>query len=642
MGTESACDIARRILFTGDANVDAHALIIVDRDPWAESDCASQYRLRSLCTEFPSSAGVLALGHSSAHLWLDGRYYHAGAQWCAGRGIVCHRYERDNEWAEWLHVHWREFAGDEYEAGDGDAGDVRMRIGCDAQTTTCADFDRWGALIAEPWELVECRYDWAALHEAYQVAKHAHRAYFIIPAEYCDRSARAKIDALRAEVDMGDTEYVVHTDASELSWLFNIRGWDALYNHIVYCGAIIGADSCRLYVDEECVDGDTRASLTQHGVQIASLGQLYADVDNMPAGSVIHWDARSTRRDLMSHIAHYRHAAGQLAVWEDKYYKSEREVAAIRAAALEEGVTLVNFVCALRHRIRAGGALYERDVGELLAALRRERASFLQESFPSIIAYSENAALIHYQYAGRGARIKPRGILLVDCGGHYRYATTDIARVFVCGEARETGASSAVGEAGTASGARATGEMDAMSEAVRADYTAVLRAHIRGAMARFPLGSNGAQLDAIVRSALWEHGLDYEHGTGHSIGLCHDVHEGARGLSRRATDTILKPGFVFSNEPGVYRIGEYGIRLENMAVVRTDATDAADTRHAGQFCHVETLSLFPFERVLIDSNMLTVGEREWLNGYHRHVYDMLSSHLGDEQKRWLAEQTAPL
>jgi Xaa-Pro aminopeptidase len=236
---------------------------------------------------------------------------------------------------------------------------------------------------------------------------------------------------------------------------------------------------------------------------------------------------------------------------------------------------------------------------------------FMGESFPPIVAFRDHGAVMHYGPTAESSRtVEGPGILLIDSGGHYLEGTTDITRVAVRGE---------------------------VSEQERSDYTAVLKAHITLSTMTFPEGSNGMQLDAAARKPMWDLGLNYGHGTGHGVGFFLNVHEGPQKLSYRYVPTVIETGMVQSNEPGLYRTGEYGIRIENLILTRE-----AFSTPFGSFLGFETLTACPYERELIETGRLSGREIEWVDAYHRWVWELLSPELDETERAWLAEKTAPL
>ena len=283
----------------------------------------------------------------------------------------------------------------------------------------------------------------------------------------------------------------------------------------------------------------------------------------------------------------------------------------MRSAFLEDGAAMETFLFWLENAVRSGRPVTEKEASDKLTSLRSAIPGYRGNSFANISAYGPNAALPHYSVPETGsAVIRPSGLYLVDSGGQYLEGTTDITRTIALGEP---------------------------TEQMRKDFTRVLKGTISLAKCKFPAGTRGSQLDILARKALWDCGLNYLHGTGHGIGHCLNVHEGPQSIRMEENPTVLKPGMVTSDEPGLYRAGEYGIRIENMILTREDSKT-----EFGTFLGFETLTLCYIDTSLIIVPMLSVRERAWLNKYHQMVYEKLAPHLNDEEKAWLKMKTAEI
>ena len=291
-----------------------------------------------------------------------------------------------------------------------------------------------------------------------------------------------------------------------------------------------------------------------------------------------------------------------------KACKSQVELNGIRMAHLRDGVALTKFLCWLE--TQQPGDHTEITVANKLETFRQENDLYQGPSFPTISGYAEHGAIVHYRATEASAHQLGSGLLLVDSGGQYLDGTTDVTRTITLGEP--------------------TIEQ-------KTNYTLVLKGHITLAMSQFPTGTTGSQLDVLARFHLWQHGLDYDHGTGHGVGHYLNVHEGPQRISKAGNNIALKPGMIISNEPGYYKAGAYGIRIENLvAVQRTNESYERD-----MLCF-ETLTLAPMDRRLIDETMLTSAEWQWLNAYHIKVRESLLPHLDPDTAAWLVDATAEL
>jgi Xaa-Pro aminopeptidase len=294
-----------------------------------------------------------------------------------------------------------------------------------------------------------------------------------------------------------------------------------------------------------------------------------------------------------------------------KSVKNETEINGFKNALTRDGVALIRFFIRLEKALDSGEKVTELDISRLLQHFRSEQTHYFGESFGTIAGYAGHGAIVHYGATEKcNSVIEREGLLLIDSGAQYFDGTTDITRTIAVGD---------------------------VTDRMRSDYTLVLKGHIALAQARFPYGTKGCQLDILARKSLWDNGLNYLHGTGHGIGHFLNVHEGPQSIRTDLHPTPLQPGMVTSNEPGLYRAGEYGIRIENLLLVTTGETTAF-----GTFYRFETLTLCPIDKKPIDKSLLTENEIEWLNNYHRNVYEKLSPFLNEEEKMWLSAKTKAL
>nr|MBD3620837.1 M24 family metallopeptidase [Sunxiuqinia sp.] len=291
-----------------------------------------------------------------------------------------------------------------------------------------------------------------------------------------------------------------------------------------------------------------------------------------------------------------------------KARKNSTELAGYRQAMKKDGAALVAFLFWLKENV-AKGTVTEFTAGRKLAEFRSQQEAFVGESFAPVMGYREHGAIVHLNVGEKDALLlKPEGILLFDSGGQYLHGTTDITRTIALGE---------------------------VTSQQKTDFTLVLKGMIALSQSKFPLGTKGCNLDVLARMALWEHGLNYGHGTGHGVGHFLNVHEGPTSIRQEFNEVSLQPGMVLSNEPGLYREGEYGIRTENLMVCVEKETTAF-----GKFFGFETLTLCPIDTRLIDFELLSENERKWLNHYHQWVRKELEPLVSPELKVFLEELTA--
>jgi len=433
------------------------------------------------------------------------------------------------------------------------------------------------------------------------------------PLEFAGRSATDKLAELAQVIAEADADYCVMSDPSAIAWTFNIRGADVPHIPVALSFALLAAERRPvLFIDPHKLDADTDAALSA----IADLDgpdQLTEAISRLGRGRRFVCDPALVAAAIAHAIAE---AGGAVVSAPDpvaprRAVKNDAEISGMRAAHLRDGVAVVRFLAWLDRQ--KPGTVDEIGAAAKLESLREETATAMNSelreiSFDTISGAGPNGAIVHYRVSTTtNARLAPGSLYLVDSGAQFGDGTTDITRTVAIGTP----------PAGAAT-----------------DYTLVLKGHIAIATTRFPEGTRGIEIDAFARRALWEHGKDYAHGTGHGVGAYLSVHEGPASISRRGMEKILA-GMVLSNEPGYYREGVYGIRIENLVLVQP----ASD--HPG-FLEFETLTLAPLDRRLIETRLLSGLERAWVNAYHAHVEAMLSAHLDEADANWLKRACAPI
>jgi len=439
-------------------------------------------------------------------------------------------------------------------------------------------------------------------------------AVSLFPETLAGRSAADKIAAIAAAVGKARADAVVLTQPDSIAWLFNIRGTDVAHNPVPLAFAVLPArGKPSLFIDGRKLSNAVRdalagvADIAEPGALPAALAELGA------AGARVGIDPRLTPLALARSLTE---AGATLVETDDpvalpKARKTAAELAGTRAAHVLDGVALARFLAWL-DRTAPGGDLDEIAVATKLEDLRREGGLLREISFDTISAAGPNAALPHYRVNRASNRQVVAGeLLLVDSGAQYEDGTTDVTRTVVVG---------------------------APSSEMIDRFTRVLKGHIAIATARFPKGTTGVQLDALARVALWQAGLDFDHGTGHGVGVYLSVHEGPQRISKLGT-TPLEPGMILSNEPGYYKVGAFGIRTENLVVVREAEPVPGGDRPMLSF---ETITLAPIDRHLIDPMLLTPAEIAWLDTYHLRVMGTLAGGVDPETREWLVAACRPL
>lgn len=429
------------------------------------------------------------------------------------------------------------------------------------------------------------------------------------------RRVQEKLDMVREAMAEVHADCHILSSLDDLAWLYNLRGKDIPHNPVFYGFSIITLGEAYLFVGEHAVDESLLELLSDEHVTVMPYVDFYKYINvNIKNQKVLVDSANSTY--ALVETLEKQESENILIDKENptllfKAVKTTVEADNIRKAQEIDGLAMIHFIYWVKNKEK----LTEKDVADYLDKLRLAHRECMDISFDTIAAYGENAAICHYSPDENSAELKPEGFLLVDSGGQYTKGTTDITRTIALG---------------------------ALTEQQKMHYTLVLKGHIRLAMARFPKGTCGANLDVLARGPLWDHGLDYNHGTGHGVGYYLNVHEGPQSINwkigaRKANTVALQPGMLTSNEPGFYLEGEYGIRLENLILTKN-----AEEPGMKNFLEFETMTFVPFEREAILPELLEEKEKVWLNTYHQNIFEMYAKKLSEEEHNWLKSVTLPL
>jgi Xaa-Pro aminopeptidase len=576
---------------------DLDAYFVFGTDPHMSEYPAARWKDRAWISGFTGSAGTVVITAEEAGLWTDVRYFLQAEKQLAGSGIRLFRQGEEGvpSPSQWLGSKLPPSAT---------AGADGATLSLSKQRELKGQLAKYGILFRPTGDLIDRVWEDRPALPMDDIYQHDVR--------YAGADRRTKIGALREALEREQWEYQFLASLADIAWLFNLRGSDIDYNPLFLSFALVGREEVYLAVGQEKISTELVSLLEEEGVSLVP----YEQVGELLGGKLekrhrVAFDPDTTNSLLASIIAERGVAVERMNLTtEMKAVKSSTELAGFRRAMVKDGVAMTQFLYWLS-RVWETGNLTEISIGEALAGFRSRQDGFMGESFNSIVGFREHGAIIHYSADEESSsRIDGPGLILIDSGGHYLDGTTDITRTVALGEP---------------------------DEQQREDYTIVLKAHISLAMARFPRGSRGFQLDSIAKSKLWERGMQYTHGTGHGVGFFLNVHEGPQSISARLIDVPLVPGMVCSNEPGVYREGQYGIRIENLVHVRE-----AFSTPFGDFFDFETLTLCPLDRKLIVPQLLSIEQLEWVNEYHRRVFEVLAPRLGEEERRWLEEETLPI
>ncbi len=453
------------------------------------------------------------------------------------------------------------------------------------------------------------------------------RELLILPEEYSGESVDMKIMRIRGEKSYKEADALLVSDLTDIAWTLNMRGSDIEHMKVFYSYLIITNDDVILYADKSIL-ADVMSYLTVHDITVRDYDDIYSDLSSKSfyqSHSIYKMliDKSSLNTALYTVINEHTTVLSTKSIPASlKCIKNDTEIGNIRNAHIKDAVAMCKFMYYIEKEVIETGGVRrdistekikeyhsEMSLASVLCKLRSEQEGFIEESFPTISAWAEHGAIVHYEPSDKtDTAIGRDNFLLVDSGGHYMEGTTDITRTFLIGDA---------------------------SFKMKRDYTLVLKSNISLATAEFLNGTGGKSLDMLPRNVMWKAGYDYMHGTGHGVGYLLSVHEGPNSISIRSKDDVpIRPGMVTTDEPGLYLEGEYGIRLENELLCRP----LAPAEHGEYYCF-ECLTLVPFDRRCIEKTMLTDEELAYVNTYHKKVYDKVSPYLEEDEKNWLYDIT---
>ncbi len=426
------------------------------------------------------------------------------------------------------------------------------------------------------------------------------REFFFISREVSGENTSSK---RRKLFDNNKYDFIILTSSDSICWLLNIRGRDLGHTPIVFCKAIITRSEIKLFVDKDKIP---RKIKIVKGIKILDTIKFEKEINRLPKSSSILLDS------AVSYFYYELMIKSGLKpdIKNDpcepiKCRKNDIEIKNAKKFHISDGVSLVRFFCWLEKQ-NFNSTLDELNVSEKLEEIRKKNKNFFSSSFDTISACGDNGSIIHYNPAQNNKRLESGNLFLCDSGAQYFGATTDCTRTICLGN-------------------------DTPKKEFIINYTRVLQGHINLAMIRFPIGTRGHQIDSIARYFLWQNGMDYSHGTGHGVGSFLSVHEGPQSISKKINKFELKQGMIISNEPGYYKDNEYGIRIENLLLVKSSSFSG--------FLEFENLTLFPYDKSLINVNMLSNQQVDWINKYHQTIYKKLNKYLSKETKSWLFKKT---
>ena len=570
--------------------------VVVTDDFHGSEYVGDYFKARAYLSGFTGSAGTLVVLPDRAALWTDGRYFLQAAEQLTGSTIELMRMGQPGVPAigAFLAQHLPE-------------GGV---LGFDGRTVSSS----FAGTLEKALEAKHIRFAGGEdLVDAVWPDRPALSDRPVWELTGCGLSREEKLAKLREKMAAEDAAYLLLTSLTEIAWALNLRGGDVACTPVFLSFLLIGREDAQLCIQPQAVPADIVEKLTACGVTLRPYGAIYDLLRALPAGTRVMADSATANYRIMESLSHAEVLDQPSPAVLMKACKTQEETDGFRAAHIKDGAALCRFLYWLKTRI-GEEPMTELSAAARLAAFRAEQPDFLDLSFDTIAGYGPHGAIVHYDPTPEtDVPLHPEGLLLVDSGAHYRQGTTDVTRTIALGP---------------------------VTQEEKRMFTLVLKGHLALAAARFPHGATGENLDVLARLPLWEQGLDYNHGTGHGVGFILSVHEGPQSFRWRSTDgrrIPLEEGMVISNEPGYYEAGKFGIRHENLVLVR-----AGETTDYGQFMYLEPLTMAPFDRDAIDVSLLTEAELAQLNGYHRLVYDTVAPLLPAAEQAWLAAATVPL
>ena len=559
------------------------AYIIPTSDPHMSEYPADCWKYREWISGFTGSAGTVIITADKAGLWTDSRYFLQASTQLEGTGIELFKMMLPET------PTIPEFLTHELKEG--------QTVGLNGETYSLADARSLEKALAE--KEIKLNTNASLIDPIWKERPAIPEApMFEMPIELSGKSTEDKLIDINKMLHKAGADCTILSALDEVAWTFNIRGTDVAYNPVVISYAFVSEKESVLFVNPKKIPAEIAEHLKKEGVTLADYGMLATFLSRLPEQTRVFIDSKRTNVAIYnalpksSILIEGTSPANHL-----KSIKNETEIKGFRNAVLKDGIAMTKFYFWLEKMLKAGEKVTELSAAAKLTALRSEQPQYVMDSFASISSYGPHGAVVHYSPTPEtDTELKTDSLYLLDSGAQYLDGTTDITRtIALC---------------------------DEPSEQMKKDFTRALKGTIGIAKCKFPAGIRGCLIDAFARKALWDAGINYLHGTCHGIGHCLNVHEGPQSIRMEENPVILEPGMVMSDEPAMYRPGEYGIRTENMILIREDSET-----EFGKFLGFETLTLCYIDTKLVIPSMLSVREHAWLNKYHQMVYDLSLIHI---------------
>jgi Xaa-Pro aminopeptidase len=567
------------------------AYIVPSSDPHQSEYVAEHYTARAFITGFTGSAGTAIITLKDANLWTDGRYFIQAESELQDTGVTLFR--MGDSGVPTIEV----FLKETLHKG--------AKIAFDGKVISEEYFRGLKKVVENSGFTFEVNEDlidkvWKGRPEkpSSQVVLH--------DVKYAGKSREKKLAEVVCEMKNMGANYYVISSLDDIAWLLNIRARDVKCNPLTIAYCVVIEDKCCLFIDDLKISSDVRNELEKANVEILPYDSIGKFLENIKVGKIL-LDAAKTSTFIYSSI-NIKIVEAMNITTRLKAVKNDIQVQNIRNVMVRDGVAMVKFISWLKKTIKTRN-ITEIEASDKIEGFRRAGENFYDLSFGSISAYRGNASMPHYSATEKNqATIVQEGLYLLDSGGQYLDGTTDITRTLAVGP---------------------------LTDEEKTDFTLVLRGMIDLTLQRFLYGTTGSNLDIIARIPLWNAGMDYKHGTGHGVGFFLNVHEGPHRIAMVPSTIVLEKGMVVSNEPGVYKAGKHGIRIENLVVVEEEEK----TEYGGQFMKFETLTLCPIDVQAMNVSLLTSQEKSWLNNYHKTVFEELSIYLEGEELEYLKTAT---
>lgn len=566
--------------------------IIPSSDSHQSEYVADYFKGREFISGFTGSAGTLLIGHQDAYLWTDGRYFIQAEKELRGTGISLMKMRTSGypTIEEWIKQNIKE----------------EETLGFDGKLFSVNQYKGFLHIANENKFRLNMNND--LLEEFWDTRSELPKSKIFIHEEvYSGKSALEKLSEVRYHMKEKKAANYIISSLDDIAWLCNIRGNDIKFNPVALAYVIVTEKDTNLYINNNKIDNETRIKLNSQGINIYEYDEIEEHVKLINEATII--DASKLNAKIYSLLSKDIEIIDEINITTRlKAVKNDIEISNIEKSQIRDGVAMVRFIKWLKESIKKE-KITEISASKKLTELRAMGENYKGDSFNTIAGYKDHAAMMHYSATeATDYELKAEGMFLVDSGAQYLDGTTDITRTFVLGK---------------------------LTSEEKRDFTLVLKGHIALATAKFLKGTTGMNLDILARRPLWNYRIDYKCGTGHGVGYFLNVHEGPQGIRPEGNTTALEKGMIITNEPGVYKEGKHGIRIENTLLVVEDMK----SEEFGEFYKFNTISYCPIDLNGVDIYMLTNEEKEWLNNYHKTVFEKLSPYLSEEEVKFLEGET---